>query len=579
MLTYSISNKDSLVITSDNVLDLAAGEKIAFDLKSGGHWFGHGFNHVQPYPLETGSIVNPAFAVNNIQAPIWMCSNGAAILAETKRMLDVRLNENGDGKLRIVCADGPLRLRIWQRGSLPEAQLALLTHLGWPNQPPAAALLGDTLFCTWTQYPRCITQERIVAMAEQIHGRGYPCSTLLIDDRWETCFGELEFAADFPDPAAMVAKIHALGMKVWLWITPFVNVESKGFDELSRQAILVPSRKNKGTAALFKWWGGTAGLIDVTAPQGREWLRNKLTHLQRTYGVDGFKIDGGDYKYQPAAEESTWHEFAGESGYSDALLSLFEELTPNACETRTAWLSQSRSIIWRQGGKDSHWGLDNGLAAMVTIGLHLALCGYDILIPDMVPGRVQTMKADDPLPSDELLVRWTEASAFMPLMQFSYFPWNYAKETEQAVRAYALLHKKLEPYLATHATNRKAPLIRPIWYDAPHVEELFTIADEYMLGPDILVAPVLNSGSVSRDVLLPPGSWIDAWTGTVLAAGWHRGYPAPCPGMPIFVRSEQKELVSTLRNELSGIARGTVRPSFTTATYSAGLNRDLKVTG
>src|SRR5258708_26919215 len=133
MLTYSILDGPAGAIPADCVLDLRAGQKISFDLKSGGHWFGHGFNHVQPYPLETGCIVNPAFAVNNIQSPIWMCSSGTAILAETKRLLDVRLNENGDGKLQITSIHGPLRLRLWQRGALPEAQLALLTHLAWPN--------------------------------------------------------------------------------------------------------------------------------------------------------------------------------------------------------------------------------------------------------------------------------------------------------------------------------------------------------------------------------------------------------------------------------------------------------------
>jgi len=579
VLTYSISGGEASAIKADCLIDLAAGQKISFDLKSGGHWFGHGFNHVQPYPLETGSIVNSTFAVNNIQSPIWMCSNGTAILAEIMDMLDVRLNENSNGLLQIASRGGPLRLRLWHRASLPEAQSALLAHLGWPNQAPDAALLGDSLFCTWTQYPRCLTQPRILDTAGQIHARGYPCSTLLIDDRWESCFGELEFAPDFPDPAAMVREIHSLGLKVWLWVTPFVNVEANGFDELSRRSILVPSRKKEGAAALFKWWGGTAGLIDVTAPQGRDWLRNKLARLQKSYGVDGFKIDGGDFKYQPSLDEAAWHAFAGESGYSDALLSLFEELCPNACETRTAWLSQRRSIIWRQGGKDSHWGLDNGLAAMVTLALQLGLMGYDILIPDMIPGRVQTMKTDDPLPSDELFVRWTEASAFMPIMQFSYFPWNYATETEQAVRAYALLHKKLQPYIAAHAAQRKSPLIRPIWYDAPQVAESFPVADEYMLGPDILVAPVLTTGAVSRDILLPPGSWIDAWTGRQVQAGRHRDYPAPCPGMPIFVRGERGDLALLLKNELAGIQRGTVLPSVTSTTYSAGLNRDLKVTG
>jgi alpha-glucosidase (family GH31 glycosyl hydrolase) len=578
MLIYSVSDQTRGVVDSDRALDLPAGTTISFNLASGGHWFGHGFNHDQPYPLETGCVVNPAFAVNNIQSPIWMCSSGAAILAETNRTLDVRLNENGDGLLRISSPQGPLRLRLWQRPTLPEAQRALLHHLRWPNPPPPADLFGDSFFCTWTQYPRCITQNRIEAMAAEIHQRGYPCSTLIIDDRWESCFGELDFSPDFPDPAAMVERIHALGMRVWLWVTPFVNVEARGFIDLARQSILVPSRRETGPA-LFKWWGGTAGLVDVTAPMGRAWFREKLKSLKQRHGVDGFKIDGGDFKYQPSPEEADWHAFAGESGYSDALLSLVEEVVPNACESRTAWLSQARSIIWRQGGKDSHWGLDNGLQAMITLALHLALMGYDILIPDMVPGRVQTMRADDPVPPDELYLRWTEASVFMPMLQFSYFPWNYAPGTEVTVRAYARLHKKLQPYLARHARERKAPLIRPVWYDAPHVAKLYSVRDEYMLGPDLLAAPVTVRGAVSRDILLPPGEWLDAWTGQHVKAGWHRDYPAPCPGIPVFVRSGSDELSAVLKSELTGIQRGNTLPDVTTATHRAGLNRDLKVTG
>lgn len=578
MLTYITSRGSKGEIDSDGCLEFAAGEIVSFDLQSGGHWFGHGFNHVQSCPLEQGSLAAPAFAVNNIQSPVWMCSEGVAILAETRRPLDVRLNENRDGFLRLSSAHETLRLKIWKRKTLPGAQAALLQSVGWPNRPPEKDLFGDCFFCTWTQYPRCINQERILDMAREIRARGYPCSTLIIDDRWESCFGELDFSRDFPDPAAMIRELHSLKFKVWMWVTPFVNQEASTFGELSENKILVPRRDGDG-AALFKWWGGTAGLIDVTAPQGRKWLQEKLRSLMAGYGVDGFKIDGGDFKYQPSPEESAWHAFAGESGYSDVLLSLFEEVAPNQCETRTAWMSQSRSLVWRQGGKDSHWGLDNGLAAMVSLALHLGLMGYDLIIPDMIPGRVQTLKSDHPLPSDELMVRWTEATAFMPFMQFSYFPWNYAAGTEGVVRAYALLHKELEHYIMEQARDRKAPLIRPVWYDEPENKELFAVADEYMLGRDLLVAPVLASGVSSRNVLLPSGEWIDAWTGKALLGGLHPDHPAPCPGLPVFIRKGREDLAAIFRKAWPEISQSCISPARATAVHQAGLDRDISVTG
>ena len=554
------------------------GETLSVDLASGGHWYGHGFSHVQPYPLSAGTVVNAAFAVNNIQCPAWMCSAGWVLFAETLEVLDVRINEEGDGLLRVRCDAADFPLRVFRGATLPDAHGRFLSHIGWPNTPPDARLLADSIFCTWTQFPRCITEERILDMAREIRARDYPCSTIIIDDRWESCFGELAFSSGFPDPRAMVSRLHALGFSVWLWATPFVNEEAATFADLARRRVLVPTRDGAG-AAMLRWWGGTAGLVDLTSPQGRAWFRERLLYLKNEIGIDGFKIDGGDFKYQPPPAGAAWHEYKGPSGYADALLSLFEEIAPNACETRTAWLSQKRSIVWREGGKDSHWGIDNGLAALVTLALHIALLGYDTLIPDMVPGRVQTMSKDFPLPTDELMVRWTECSALMPIIQFSYFPWNYAAATEEAVLGLARLHKALGPYIAASAADRRAPLVRPLWYDAPRVDALYTVADEFMLGPDLVAAPVLSKGAAERDVVLPPGRWRDAWTGETISGGLHVRYPAPCPGMPVFVRARDDSLFTAAHSELSRISRGSVPTGITTTTYQAGLNRDLGVTG
>jgi alpha-glucosidase (family GH31 glycosyl hydrolase) len=577
MLKATIDQRREVNLLGASELRLAAGETLVIDLRAGGHWYGHGFGHVQPYPLETGEIVNPAFAVNNIQCPTWMCSAGYVLFAETMAPLAVRINEGGNGRLELSCPSAPLCVRVFRGDSLREAHQQWMKYVGWPNQPPPASLFGDSLFCSWTQYPRCISQQRIVDMAAQIRRHDYPCHTLLIDDRWETCFGELAFSPhDFPDPAAMFAELQRMDFEAWLWVTPFVNVEAAGFAELASRRILVHRRDGNG-AALLKWWGGTAGLVDVTFPDGRDWYRRKLQKLL-DLGASGFKIDGGDHKYHPATAECAWHKDPGASGYSDVLLGLFEELTPNRCETRTAWRSQGRPILWREGGKDSHWGLDNGLKAMISLGQHLGLLGYDLLIPDMVPGRVQTLNSAHPLPTDELMVRWTEASAFFPFLQFSYFPWNYATQTEQVILGYAHAHKSLQGYLSEQAQDRQTPLLRPLWYDQPAQSELYAVADAFLLGSDLLVAPIVEPGAISRDIPLPAGDWIDAWSGT-LVRGALRTWPAPCPGIPLFIRAGKAERLSPLREALSHIRRGCIASGTTTTTWQAGLDRDLSVSG
>ena len=577
MLQIHPLNLDEIPVPSRSRIELAAGETLQVALRDGGHWYGHGFNHVQPYPLERGEIDSAAWAVNNIQCPAWLCSRGVVIFAETVERLGVRLNAGGDGLFALTALDTPVTVQLFRERTLPEAQQAFLRHLGWPPPAPSPEQLGESLFCTWTEYPRCITQERILRYAGDIRAHGYPCSTLIIDDRWESCFGELRFSADFPHPAHMVSQLKTMGLKVWLWVTPFVNQEAANFAELAEKRILVPRKDGQG-AALLRWWGGTAGLVDVTAPHGRDWLRAQLRRLQLEIGVAGFKVDGGDFKYQPSPEIAAWHDAPGPSGYSDALLALFEEVAPLQCETRTAWLSQRRQILWRQGGKDSHWGLDNGLKAMVTLAQHIALLGYDLFIPDMIPGRVQTLVADMPLPTDELFVRWTEATALMPMMQYSYAPWHYAPATAAAARGYAHLHHQLAPYLHAHSANRTAPLLRPLWYADPDDPALYAIADAFLLGPDLLAAPVVTAGATTRDPQLPRGEWRDAWTGE-MHTGALTNYPAPCPGIPLFVRAENPALFATINQALNSIARGSVPSGITTTSYSAGLDRDLGVTG
>lgn len=577
-LRCRVGEESARLLRGDQEISLQPGQPLRVDLASGGSWYGHGFAHRQPYPLNAEPIVNPSFAVNNTQSPVWMCSAGFVIVADTTETLSVRCNEGGNGQLEIVCPTKPLTLRLFSSRKLPAAHRKFLKAIHWPPAAPAKKLLGDSIFCTWTQYPRCITQERIVDMARAIRAHGYPCSVITIDDRWESAFGELTFSKDFPDPKAMVSTLHDLGFRVLLWVTPFINQEARTFSTLAEQRFLVPRRDGAGPS-LLKWWGGTAGLVDLTNPSARQWYKDQLLRLKNEVGADGFKIDGGDAKYQPDLAASAWHRYAGPSGYSDLLLTLFEEVAPGLCETRTAWMSQSRNILWRQGGKDSHWGIDNGLKAMVTLGLHMSLLGYDLFIPDMIPGRVQTMVSDMPLPTDEFFIRWIEASAVMPLMQFSYFPWNYAEPTAQIARQYAELHKALEDYLHRQATGRTAPLYRPLWYDWPGRPEFYGVADQFMLGDDLMAAPVLAENQVARPVLLPPGGWRDAWTGEMFADQVLASHPAPCPGIPLFVRASNRKLFATVHRMLAGIPCGTITSGSTTTTYRCGLDRDLKVTG
>jgi alpha-glucosidase (family GH31 glycosyl hydrolase) len=178
------------------------------------------------------------------------------------------------------------------------------------------------------------------------------------------------------------------------------------------------------------------------------------------------------------------------------------------------------------------------------------------------------------------MVRWTEATALMPMMQFSYAPWHYAPATERAVHGFAMLHERLGDYLHEHAVNRTVPLLRPLWYADPDDAALFTEPYAFLLGPDLLAAPVVLAGAAKRDVRLPRGEWLDAWTGEIFSGGQLLvDFPSPCPGLPLFVRTCNDTLFKVIHQVLADIVRGSVPSGMTTSTYMAGLNRDLTVTG
>ena len=338
-LRYRIADAPWASLDTIDTLHVPAGQTLCFDVASGGCWYGHGFAHRQPFPLNREAIVSERFAANNTLCPVWMAQSGTVIWRQTDYPLRVRLlargggdgGGGGDGEeagtLDITPLDRPAEFRFFHGPNLPAAQRDYLRAIGWPAPFTSAAQLRESFFCTWTQFPKTINQERARQMARAIREHGYPASTLILDDHWEAVPGDLAFGPHFPEPKALIDELHGLGFKVWLWVCPFINANSANFAALARQGFLV--RKARGEEpSLLKWWNGEAGLIDLTNPEAADWYRGRLAALTANFGVDGFKLDGGDAKYQPPAADSRFYRPIGPSGYADLYLALAESLRP-----------------------------------------------------------------------------------------------------------------------------------------------------------------------------------------------------------------------------------------------------------
>jgi len=204
-------------------------------------------------------------------------------------------------------------------------------------------------------------------------------------------------------------------------------------------------------------------------------------------------------------------------------------------KVRTGRHSQQLPVFTRMLDKDSVWGYDNGLKSMVTTLLQFGTVGYPFVLPDMVGGN-----GYGSLPGRELYIRWLQVNVFMPAVQISFVPWIYDDEVVEHARVMMELHAHyatLIVQLARDAVETGLPINRPIWWIDPADQTALSIDSEFLLGDEILVAPVLEEGARVRDIYLPAGKWYDNIQDNVLEGPtWLYSYQADLLTLPYFTK-------------------------------------------
>jgi len=415
-----------------------------------------------------------------------------------------------------------------------------LAGLPRPPQPPLPALLRAPIWTTWARYKSGVTQRDVERFAAEIVARGLPRSVLEIDDRWQAAYGDTAFDSNkFPDPPAMVRRLHALGFRVTLWVMPFVEEGSACYAEGCARGFFVKSRVSSGLGlqpGFFRWWNSAPVVgLDVTNPAACEWFVGRLQALQEETGVDGFKFDAGEPCFLPACF-TTHQPLVHPSQYTHLWVTRIASRF-DVAEVRTGHQSTQVPLLTRMGDRFSEWGVDNGLGSLIPTLLTSSVLGYPFCLPDMIGGNAYFGRS----PSAELMVRWAQASALMPALQFSIAPWDLSAEAEAHVRSALELregHLERIVQLAQEATRELEPICRPLWWLAPTDAETFAIADQFAVGERLIVAPVVARGALERDVYLPAGLWASGSEPAETHEGpaWLRSYPAPLDALPTFVR-------------------------------------------
>ena len=395
--------------------------------------------------------------------------------------------------------------------------------------------IPDERFFTFPQYNTWIelmynqNQADILNYAEEIVKNKMPPGILMIDEGWSNDYGIFDFSKErFPNPCAMIDRLHALGFTVMLWVVPLISPDSNTFRELRNTDILL--RDKNGETAVRKWWNGYSSVLDLSNPKAIEWFREKLDECMKKYKVDGFKFDSGDaYLYKP-------DDKAFAPGESLDMTTIYNTLGKNYNfnEFRAAWNVKGKPYVCRLQDKAHSWGND-GLGAIIPDSCIQGLVGNFFGCPDMIGGGAYGSFTDDLKFDEELYLRWMQASALCPMMQFSIAPWRVlSEENFKIVQKYITLHQKYSETfiaLAKEAAHGREPIVRLMEYEFPH-QGFEKITDQFMLGSSIMVAPVIKKGETSRNVKLPCGKW--RYDGSILDGGQTVTVNAALDTLPVF---------------------------------------------
>jgi len=395
-------------------------------------------------------------------------------------------------------------------------------------------MLIRPFWSTWAQYKTEVNQSIVLDFAKKIKEEGFEQSSHVeIDDHWETCYGEAVFnPAKFPDAAAMVQELKAMDLRVTLWIHPFINLDCPSFMPTLQNGYFVKGQKDR--TGITSWWQGqNSGIIDFTNEDATNWWRARLEKLRTEVGIDSFKFDAGETNWLPYSRKLNGDEALVPNIYTTKYVEAVAAFG-GMIEVRSGRKNQNLPIFTRMLDKDSRWGYDNGLQSLIPTLLHFSIVGYPFVLPDMIGGNAYGDK-----PSRELFIRWMQANAFMPSVQFSIVPWDYDSELIEITKGVLALREEYADDIhaaADQAVLDGAPINRPMWWVDPNDAETFTIDNQYMLGERILAAPVVVEGAVSRDIYLPTGTWRDQNGELHNGPIWLRDFPAPLDVLPYFVK-------------------------------------------
>ena len=456
---------------------------------------------------------------------------------------------------------------IWFFGSPQDLLKQFILRTGKPVLPP------DWAFGVWISANGWNSDAEVDAQLKALKQYDYPADVMVLE-AWsdERTFYRWNGAEHWVNPAEAVRRIREAGLHLILWQIPVIKQEHDGAPgaqllEDEREAVEkklciflksgVPYRIPEGV-----WFSGSL-LPDFTNPETLAWWFEKRKYLL-DMGVEGFKTDGGEFllddtavlhdgssgmeahNQYPGQYIAAYHRFMEENGVRGLT---FSRADSTGAQTRPIHWAGDQLSTWNELRSQLQAGISSGLSGVLFWGFDIG--GF--------AGE---------LPSVELYLRATEFGCFSPVMQWhaeprsgqfyathedgfnnDRSPWNLADKLHEprileiSVK-YAKLRKALQPYLIQEAawcTEHGRPMMAHLCQDFQEDENSCACADQYMLGRDLLVCPIVEEGVTVRRVWLPQGIWKHYFTGETCVGGQYREFKCPLDQIIVLERVKENE--------------------------------------
>ena len=501
-------------------------EQLALDVGESVYGFGERFT---PF-VKNGQVVEmwnedggtaSEIAYKNI--PFYISNKGYGVLVDNEGDVSFEIASEKVERLQFS-AEGERLDYYVINGSDPKRTVSLYTELtGKPALPPAWSfgLWLTTSFTT--DYDEETTSGFIQGMAD----RDIPLHVFHFDCYWMEAYEWCNFTWDartFPEPKEMLKRYHDRGLKICVWINPYIGQKSPLFREGMEHGYLL--KRSNGDVWQTDLWQAGMGIVDFTNPAAVTWYQEKLKTLL-DMGVDCFKTDFGeripvrDIAYFDGSDPVKMHNYYPFL-YNKAVFELLERERGTG---EAVLFARSATV----GGQQfpAHWGGDcsasyPSMAETLRAGLSLACAGFGFWSHDM-GGFENTASAD-------VYKRWCQFGMLSSHSRLhgsgSYrVPWLFDEEACDVLRKFVKAKCALMPYLyrqAVKAHEDGIPMMRPMFLEFPEDRACEPLDRQYMLGDSLMVAPVFRE-SGEAEYYLPEGTWYNLLTEARAEGGrWHK---------------------------------------------------------